>query len=82
MKRAAALKYVPGETAPFLLIRERGKLAERIEQIAREYGVEIVVDDQLTESLFLVETGSYIPESMFDAVAAVLSYVYRTRSNI
>jgi flagellar biosynthesis protein len=82
LKRAAALKYIPGESAPFLLAKEKGELAERLLGIADEYGIKTVVDARLTESLFYVETGSYIPEYLFEAVATVLAYAYRTRSSI
>ena len=79
VKRAAALRYEPGESAPFLLAKERGLLAERMESIAKEYGIEVVFNESLVDSLFLVETAEYIPEYPFKAVAALLAYTYRTR---
>jgi flagellar biosynthesis protein len=66
--------------APFLIAKERGELAERLLGIARKHGIEILYDESLAESLFYLETGSYIPESLYDAVATLLAYVYRTRS--
>ncbi len=80
MKRAVAIRYEEDNPAPFVLAKERGVLAERMVKIARDYGIEMVVDESLTDSLFMVESGSPIPESLYEAVAALLAYVYRTRT--
>lgn len=79
VKRAVALSYVTDQPAPFVVAKEQGHLAEQMESIAREYGIEIVDDESLVDSLFFLETGDYIPESLFETVATILAYVYRTR---
>ena len=81
MKRAVALRYDDTAPAPFVLAKERGLLAERLIRLAEEYGIAIVEDEALSEALFYVEPGSEIPEPVFEAVAALLAYVYRTRSS-
>ena len=80
MKRAVALRYDESLPAPFVLAKGRGELASRLLEIAREYGIEVVEDDLLTESLFLLDIDEAIPEKMFEVVAALLAYVYRTRA--
>ena len=82
MKRAVAIKYDATHPAPFIVAKERGLLADRLLAIAEEYGIETIRDETLLDSLFFVETGSYIPESLFEAVAAMLAYIYRTRSSV
>jgi flagellar biosynthetic protein FlhB len=76
---AVALKY-DAETMPAPLVVAKGKrlIAEKIKQIAAEHGVPIYENKPLARSLFdLVEVGEPIPESLYRAVAEVLSYVYR-----
>ena len=80
MKRAVAIQYKTDMPAPFILAKERGELAKQLLAIAERHGIEMIRDDSLVESLFYLESGSYIPESLFEAVAALLAYVYRTRS--
>ncbi len=65
--------------APFVVAKGKGALAERMLEIAGEYGIEIVRDGALTESLFLVESGDVIPEELFEIVATLLAYVYRSQ---
>ena len=80
MKRAVALRYDESLPAPFVLAKGRGELANRLLEIARQYGIEVVEDELLTESLFLLDIDEVIPEKMFEIVAALLAYVYRTRA--
>jgi flagellar biosynthesis protein len=55
----------------------RGKIAEKILQLAQENGVRIRRDKDLTEMLAQIELDSPIPSEAFMAVAEILSYVYR-----
>ena len=80
MKRAVALRYDGDLPAPFVLAKGRGELAERLLEIAREYDVEVVEDELLAESIFLLDINEVIPAEMFEIVAALLAYVYRTRA--
>ncbi len=77
MKRAAAIRYREWMPAPFVVAKEKGALAERMIEIANTYGIDVVEDEGLTESLFLVESGDVIPEELFEVVAELLAYVYR-----
>ena len=78
---AVALKY-EAEIMPAPVVIAKGKrlIAERIKEIAAAHGVPIYENKPLARSLFdLVEVGEAIPESLYKAVAEVLSYVYRLR---
>jgi flagellar biosynthetic protein FlhB len=76
---AVALRYVPGDTdVPQLLAKGRGRIAERIREIATAHGVPLVSDPPLARSLYrAVEVGQFIPASLFRAVAEVLALVLR-----
>lgn len=79
---AVALKYKSGKmSAPRVVAKGAGLIAEKIKQIAREHGIPVVEDKPLARALFKsVEIGDEIPEKLFQAVAQVLAYIYRLRS--
>jgi len=78
VKKAAALKYDrEKDRAPRLVAKGTGPVAERIVEIARESGVEILEDKELVEFLVALDVGQEIPPELYRAVAEVLAYVYR-----
>lgn len=76
-KRAAALRYEPGDTAPVLAAAGAGLVAERIVQAARETGVPVREDPALAQSLAALELGAEVPEPLWRAVAETLAWAYR-----
>ncbi|HNU90655.1 MAG TPA: EscU/YscU/HrcU family type III secretion system export apparatus switch protein [Spirochaetota bacterium] len=77
-----ALAYSPAEEAPRVLASARGSLAERLELIAREHGVEIYRDADLAAALFALDAGSAVPPELYRAVAEVLAYCYRINERL
>ena len=76
---AVALRYDPHKSAPEVVAKGVDLVAKKIREIAREAGVPIVPDPPLARSLHAsVEVGQVIPEEMFQAVAQLLAFVYRT----
>jgi flagellar biosynthetic protein FlhB len=74
---AVALKYDRGMTSPKVVAMGADLIAERIKKIAREAGVPLVENVALARGLFKsVEIGDEIPLELYQAVAAVLAYVY------
>ncbi len=63
--------------APTIAAAGRGKIAEKILQLAFENGIKVREDSALAEMLAAVELDSPIPSEAFMAVAEILSYVYR-----
>jgi flagellar biosynthesis protein len=63
--------------APTITAAGRGKIAEKILQLAFENGIKVREDSALAEMLAAVEIDSPIPSEAFMAVAEILSYVYR-----
>ena len=76
---SVALRYSPDKPAPVVVAKGKDLIAFRIREIARENGVPIVPDPPLARSLHAsVEVGQTIPEELFQAVAQLLAFVYRT----
>ena len=66
---------------PKVLAKGRNLLAEEIKAEARWAGVPIVENPPLARSLFRsVEVGHAIPVDLYAAVAAILAYLYRQRT--
>ena len=76
MKRAVALSYESAlDDAPVVVSSGEGDLAERIERVARDYGIAIVRDLLLAEALAELQVGEPIPEALYHAVAAILGEI-------
>ncbi|MBW2012815.1 MAG: flagellar biosynthesis protein FlhB [Deltaproteobacteria bacterium] len=80
---AAALKYDSSTmNAPKLIAKGAGKIAEKIKKLAEEHDIPIVENRELARNLnSLVEIGQEIPQVLFQAVAEILAYIYKIRSN-
>lgn len=77
---AVALKYEPGSPAPKVVAKGADHLAGIIRRLARESRVPVIENKPLARALHAqVEVGQYVPESLFQAVAEVLAYVYRLK---
>jgi flagellar biosynthetic protein FlhB len=76
---AVALRYDPDKRAPEVVAKGVDLVAARIREIAREHGVTVVPDPPLARTLHAsVEVGHVIPEELYQAVAQLLAFVYRT----
>lgn len=77
-KKAIALRYIPDEdSAPKVLAKGKGYVAERIIKTAEDAKINVVENKEVAESLFNVEIASEIPSDMFEAVAGILAFVYQ-----
>ncbi len=76
---AVALRYKKGtDPAPTVVAKGADLLAQKIKEVARENGVQIVENAALARELYrLVDVGGTVPEKLYQAVAEVLAYVYR-----
>ncbi len=76
---AVALQYEAGSPAPKVVAKGADEVAARIREIAREHKVPLVENKPLARELHrTVEIGHFIPPDLFEAVAQVLAFVYRT----
>jgi flagellar biosynthesis protein len=74
-KKAAALKYERGDSAPRVVASGVGYLAERIERTAVEGGVKVLQNKELVEELVKINIGDAIPPELYDVVAKILIYI-------
>jgi flagellar biosynthetic protein FlhB len=76
---AVALRYDPQKAAPEVVAKGADLLAKKIREIAADSGVPVIADPPLARSLHAsVEVGHVIPEELYQAVAQLLAFVYRT----
>ncbi|MCZ6842796.1 MAG: flagellar biosynthesis protein FlhB [SAR324 cluster bacterium] len=67
-------------TAPRLVAKGAGHIAQRIRDIAEENEVPIVENPPMAREIYAqVEIGNEIPEEFFKTVAEILAYVYRIK---
>ncbi|MGI2293025.1 EscU/YscU/HrcU family type III secretion system export apparatus switch protein [Paenibacillus sp. GXUN7292] len=78
-RKAVALKYEPEKgTAPVLIAKGKGELADRILALASENNVPIQEDASLVEVLSKLDVEQEIPAELFTLVAEILSFVYQS----
>ena len=80
-KQAIAIEYGQRDT-PVLSAKGSGEVAERIIAEARKPGVYIAEDPQLLGLLGQLELNQEIPEQLYAAVAAILSWAYWLRGMV
>lgn len=78
---AVALKHDRGEI-PVVVASGKGLAAEKILELAFAAGVKVREDADLVELLAAVELECPIPVNCFDAVAEILSYLYRLNQTV
>jgi flagellar biosynthetic protein FlhB len=78
---AVALKYEQAKkSAPYVVAKGAGLIAEKIRAVARENKVPVIEDKPLAQVLYkLVKVEDLIPENLYRSVAEVLAYVYNLR---
>ncbi len=80
---AIALSHdVDSGTAPTVVAKGYGDLAEKILQLAFANDVKVRTDPDLAQILEVVEVDCEIPMEAFAAVAEILTYVYRANSSL
>lgn len=78
VKKAVALTYAPDQDAPVVVAKGQGDVAHRLLQIAKEHQVPVQEDASLVELLSKLELNQQIPPELYQLVAEVLSFVYRS----
>jgi flagellar biosynthesis protein len=83
IKKAVALKYAPEKSsAPILIAKGKGHMAETILQKAKENGIPVQEDASLVEVLSKLDLDQEIPAELYQLVAEVLSFIYRSDGRI
>ncbi len=75
---AVALSYAQGsKQAPKVVAKGADEVAARIRTLAREHRVPVVSNPPLARTLFKVPLDQEVPREQFQAVAAVIAYIWR-----
>lgn len=79
---AVALKYDPATShAPVVLAKGAQLMAQRIREVAEEHNIPVVTNAPLCRAIYkAVRIGQEIPPDLYEAVAAILAFVYRLRT--
>lgn len=80
-KQAVALAYDPSMTAPQVVAKGYGDLAEQIIAEARRSGVFVHESSELVGLLMQVDLDRHIPPQLYSAVAELLAWLASLRSD-
>jgi FlhB-like protein len=79
---AVAIRYDEDTMkAPKVVATGQRLVAQQIKEVARQFGVPIYRDVPLARSLAELDLDDEIPEQLYEAVAAVLRFVYEQRGD-
>lgn len=80
LQNAVAITYLTGESAPKVVAKGRGLIAEEIIARARQNGVFVHQSKELVALLMQVELDQQIPPALYRAVAELLAWLYHIES--
>ncbi|MFO7541432.1 MAG: EscU/YscU/HrcU family type III secretion system export apparatus switch protein [Thiobacillus sp.] len=75
-RAAAALAYGKGDSAPRVVAKGRGIIADSIIEKARASGVYVHESRELLALLMQIDLDSHIPPQLYVAVAELLAWLY------
>jgi len=74
---ATALKMdLEDHWRPKVTVQARGRLAEKLLELAEEHNIPVIQDSELAEDLQFLEVGSALPTELFAPVAEILAHLY------
>lgn len=80
---AVGLKYRPeSDVAPRITAKGKGKVAEKIIEIAKEHNIYIHEDPDLIEVLSQLDINEEIPPNLYVVVAELLAFVYALNNSM
>lgn len=74
-RTATALQY-EGKKAPTVTAKGHGQLAEEMIALAREHGVLVHQDDELSKLLGQLQLGEQIPAQLYIVIAELIAFSY------
>lgn len=80
MQHAVALSYHSGMTAPTVVAKGKGLVAEEIIRRAQEHGIYVHESAELVAMLMQLDLDGRIPPELYIAVAELLAWLYRLES--
>ncbi|HYD79810.1 MAG TPA: EscU/YscU/HrcU family type III secretion system export apparatus switch protein [Paucimonas sp.] len=80
-QQAVALAYQTGDTAPRVVAKGRGLIADEIISRAREHGVFVHESRELVALLMQVDLDGHIPPTLYRVVAELLAWLYHIEAS-
>lgn len=77
VQRAVAISAPEPGSDPRITAVGKGAFAEKLLELAFEHGIKVREDAELAEILSAFEVDSLVPTEALEAVAEILSYLYR-----
>lgn len=77
-QNAVALRYQGGDSAPKVVARGRGLIAEEIIRRANAAGIYVHQSRELVGLLMQVDLDQHVPPALYRVVAELLAWLYRT----
>jgi flagellar biosynthesis protein len=79
-KKAVALRYERyKDSAPKVVAKGKGVIAEKIIEVAKQHGVYLKEDPTLVEVLSGLELYEEIPEELYKVVAEIFVLIYQAK---
>ncbi|MFZ6849355.1 EscU/YscU/HrcU family type III secretion system export apparatus switch protein [Undibacterium sp. RuRC25W] len=75
-KNAVAIAYESGSSAPKVVAKGKGLIAETIIARAKEHGIHVHESKELVSLLMKVELDKEIPPTLYRVVAELLAWLY------
>ena len=79
-KQSVALRYDDSLSAPLIVAKGSGRVAERIDAVAEASGVPIVRDESLVAGLQPINVGEFVPPGYWELVARVLVFIRKVQA--
>ena len=76
-QQAIALPYATGDYAPRIVAKGRGLIAEKIIERAKQHDIFVHESKDLVALLMQVDLDEHIPPALYQAIAEILSWLYR-----
>ncbi len=81
-QEAVALAYSSADSAPRVVAKGRGLIAEEIIARAREHGIFVHESPEMVALLMQVDLDQRIPPQLYVAVAELLAWLYRMEQGL
>ncbi len=82
-KKAIALRYERGkDSAPKLVAKGKGYIAQKIIELAKEHNVPVIQDEKLLAASYNLDLYEEIPPELYRAVAKVLVFVEKLKKRL
>ncbi len=77
-QQAVALRYdEKSDNAPVVVAKGKGRIAERILELAKQNNIPIREDKDLVQVLSFLKIDQEIPPELYQAIATLLAFIYR-----